>query len=107
MKLPPIVLSSDFSLMRQSLNGGVAQNYTGSIRKASYFGHPSDAQEVLHGSVFAVVDIYFVSHFRQAAYHISSKGLTESVITIVYSTCHGKASKAWHSRNGSKACRRK
>ena len=38
-------------------------------------------------SVFAVVDIYFVSHLGKHA--TSTVGLTESVITIVYSLAIG------------------
>jgi Na+-driven multidrug efflux pump len=37
--------------------------------------------------VFAVVDIYFVSHGKHC--HISSRGLPESVINIVYSLAIG------------------
>jgi putative MATE family efflux protein len=40
-------------------------------------------------SVFALVDLYFVGHLEQSSYAIQAVGLTESVITIVYSIAIG------------------
>lgn len=82
-----IRLSNIFSLIRQSLNGEL-QDYTqGSIRKAVILLAIPMMLEMCMESVFAVVDIYFVSHLGKHA--VSTVGLTESVITIVYSLAIG------------------
>ena len=76
-----------FSLIKQSLNGQ-EQDYTiGSIRKAVILLAIPMMLEMCMESVFAVVDIYFVSHLGKHA--TSVVGLTESVITIVYSLAIG------------------
>ncbi|MEP7143120.1 MAG: MATE family efflux transporter [Ferruginibacter sp.] len=80
-------ISSVLSLIRQSLKGE-AQDYTkGSIRKAVILLAIPMVLEMCMESVFAVVDIYFVSHLGKHA--TSTVGLTESVITIVYSLAIG------------------
>ncbi|MEO7769151.1 MAG: MATE family efflux transporter, partial [Ferruginibacter sp.] len=80
-------ITSVFSLIRQSLNGE-QQDYTaGSIRKAVILLAIPMVLEMCMESVFAVVDIYFVSHLGKHA--TSTVGLTESVITIVYSLAVG------------------
>src|SRR6185436_2498406 len=78
---------SVFSLIRQSLNGESQDYTTGSIRKAVILLAIPMMLEMCMESVFAVVDIYFVSHLGKHA--TSTVGLTESVITIVYSLAIG------------------
>ncbi|MEJ7588302.1 MAG: MATE family efflux transporter [Ferruginibacter sp.] len=80
-------LSSIISLIRQSLNGEQQDYTTGSIRKAVILLAIPMMLEMCMESVFAVVDIYFVSHLGKHA--TSSVGLTESVIAIVYSLAIG------------------
>ena len=80
-------LSSVFALIRQSLNGELQDYTTGSIRKAVILLAIPMMLEMCMESVFAVVDIYFVSHLGKHA--TSTVGLTESVITIVYSLAIG------------------
>ena len=80
-------LSSFLSLIRQSLNGELQDYTTGSIRKAVILLAIPMMLEMCMESVFAVVDIYFVSHLGKHA--TSIVGLTESVITIVYSLAIG------------------
>src|SRR5947208_16697144 len=79
--------SSILSLIRQSLNGELQDYTSGSIRKAVILLAVPMVLEMCMESVFAVVDIYFVSHLGKHA--TSTVGLTESVITIVYSLAIG------------------
>lgn len=79
--------SNIFSLIRQSLNGELLDYTQGSIRKAVILLAIPMMLEMSMESVFALVDIYFVSHLGKHA--ISAVGLTESVITIVYSLAIG------------------
>ncbi len=80
-------ISSIFSLIRQSLNGELQDYTSGSIRKAIILLAIPMVLEMCMESVFAIVDIYFVSHLGKHA--TSTVGLTESVITIVYSLAIG------------------
>lgn len=80
-------LSSVIVLIRQSLNGELQDYTTGSIRKAVILLAIPMMLEMCMESVFAVVDIYFVSQLGKHA--TSTVGLTESVITIVYSLAIG------------------
>src|SRR6188768_89283 len=79
--------SNILSLIRQSLNGGLQDYTTGSIRRAVILLAIPMMLEMSMESVFALVDIYFVSHLGKHA--TSTVGLTESVITIVYSMAIG------------------
>jgi len=80
-------ISNIFSVIRQSLNGEMMDYTEGSIRKAVILLAIPMMLEMSMESVFAVVDIYFVSHLGKHA--VSTVGLTESVITIVYSLAIG------------------
>jgi len=78
-----------FSLIRQSLKGGEYDYTQGSIRKAILLLAVPMILELSLESVFAVVDIYFVGHLPESKNAIATVGLTESVITIVYSIAIG------------------
>jgi putative MATE family efflux protein len=80
-------ISTIISIIRQSLNGEQLDYTTGSIRKAVVLLAIPMILEMCMESVFAVVDIFFVSHLGKHA--TSTVGLTESVITIVYSLAIG------------------
>lgn len=81
-----------FTLIRQSLNGE-EQDYTqGSIRKAVFLLAVPMILELSLESVFALVDMFFVSKLGPNA--IATVGLTESVITIVYSIAIGLSTAA-------------
>ncbi|MBC7866753.1 MAG: MATE family efflux transporter [Gloeobacteraceae cyanobacterium ES-bin-316] len=75
------------SLIKQSLNGELQDYTTGSIRRAVILLAIPMMLEMSMESVFALVDIYFVSHLGKHA--TSTVGLTESVITIIYSLAIG------------------
>ena len=75
------------SITRESLNGE-EQDYTkGSIPKAVFLLAIPMILELSLESVFAVVDMFFVSKLGQNA--IATVGLTESVVTIIYSVAIG------------------
>lgn len=80
-------LDNIFSLIKQSLNGELQDYTSGSIRRAVILLAIPMMLEMSMESVFALVDIYFVSHLGKHA--TSTVGLTESVITIVYSLAIG------------------
>ncbi|GAA0546001.1 MATE family efflux transporter [Chitinophaga japonensis] len=78
-----------FSLIKQSLRGEDMDYTTGSLRKAVFTLAIPMILEMCMESVFAVVDLYFVGHLPDASHAIQTVGLTESVITIVYSLAIG------------------
>ena len=87
-------LSHFFSLIKQSLKG-VEHDYTkGSIRVAIVLLAIPMMLELCLESVFAVVDIYFVSHLPNSKNAIATVGLTEFAITIIYSLAIGLSTAA-------------
>ena len=88
-KPTPGKTSRYFTLIGQSLRG-IEHDYTqGSIRTAIVLLAIPMILELSLESVFAVVDIYFVAQLPNSANAIQTVGLTESVITIVYSIAIG------------------
>jgi putative MATE family efflux protein len=82
-------LSYIYQTFKQSLNGE-EQDYTqGSIRKAVFLLAIPMILELGFESVFAVVDMYFVSHLPNSKNAIATVGLTESVISLVYTIAIG------------------
>jgi putative MATE family efflux protein len=85
-------LSHYFALVRQSLRGDEYDYTQGSIRKAVVLLAIPMILELSLESVFAVVDMYFVSHMKNGAKQaMATVGLTESVISIVYTLGFGVA----------------
>ncbi|TAK50669.1 MAG: MATE family efflux transporter [Bacteroidetes bacterium] len=85
-------LRNIISLIRESLRGD-QQDYTqGSIPRAVFLLAIPMILELSLESVFAVVDIFFVSRLGQNA--IATVGLTESFITIIYSIAIGLSTAA-------------
>lgn len=78
--------------IKQSLNGEQVDYTQGSISKAVFLLAIPMILELSLESVFAVVDMFFVSKLGQNA--IATVGLTESVITIVYSIAIGLSTAA-------------
>jgi len=87
--VPVNKLSRIITTLKQSMSGEAMDYTQGSIRKAVILLAIPMVLEMCMESVFAVVDIYFVSHLGKHA--TSTVGLTESVITIVYSLAIGIA----------------
>jgi putative MATE family efflux protein len=78
-----------FTLIKQSLKGE-EQDYTkGSLRRAVFLLAVPMMLEMMLESVFALVDLYFVGHLPNSSQAIQTVGLTESVITIIYSLAIG------------------
>lgn len=78
-----------FSLLKQALKGGEHDYTQGSIRKAIFLLAIPMILELSLESVFAVVDMYFVGHLPNAKNAATTVGLTESVVSIVYSIAMG------------------
>ncbi len=81
-----------FSLVKQSLRGGDYDYTTGSIRAAILLLAVPMILELSLEAVFALVDIFFVSKLGSNA--VQTVGLTESVITLVYSLAIGLSTAA-------------
>ncbi len=76
-------------LIKQSLKG-VEMDYTsGSMKKAVFMLSIPMMLEMMMESVFAVVDLYFVGHLHNSSQAVQVVGLTESVLTIIYSIAIG------------------
>lgn len=82
-------LSYLFSLIKQSLRGDQQDYTTGSIRKAVFLLAIPMILEMGMESVFMVVDLYFVGHLPNASHAIQTVGLTESVLSLIYSIAIG------------------
>ncbi|HTB30399.1 MAG TPA: MATE family efflux transporter, partial [Bacteroidia bacterium] len=86
------MLKKIYKVIRLSLNGE-EQDYTqGSIRKAVILLAIPMILELSLESVFALVDMFFVGKLGQNA--IATVGLTESVITLIYSIAIGLSTAA-------------
>jgi putative MATE family efflux protein len=72
------------TLIKQSLNGQQHDYTQGSIKTAIVLLAVPMILELSLESVFAVVDMYFVGHLPNAKEAIATVGLTESVISLVY-----------------------
>src|SRR6476620_5613296 len=80
-------ISRVYTLIVSALKGD-QQDYTqGSLRKAILLLSIPMILEMAMESVFALVDLFFVSKLGKHA--VSTVGLTESVLTIIYSIAVG------------------
>ncbi|HUP56083.1 MAG TPA: MATE family efflux transporter, partial [Bdellovibrionota bacterium] len=82
-----LTLKSSFATFRRSLQGHAQDFTSGSISDAVILLAIPMILEISLESVFAVVDMFFVGRLGQNA--IATVGLTESVVTIVYSIAIG------------------
>ena len=86
---PASTASRFFALLKQSLSGEGNDFTTGSIRRAVLLLAIPMMLEMMMESVFALVDLYFVGHLENSSYAVQTVGLTESVLTILYSIAIG------------------
>ncbi|SER79218.1 MATE family efflux transporter [Pedobacter rhizosphaerae] len=82
-------LSSFFDVLVQSLKGHEVDLTAISIKRAIILLAIPMMLEMAMESVFALVDLYFVGHLENSSHAIQTVGLTESVLTIIYSLAIG------------------
>lgn len=78
-----------FSVIKRSLRGEEVDYTTGSIRLSVILLAIPMMLEMMMESVFALVDLYFVGHLKDSSFAIQTVGLTESMLTIIYSLAIG------------------
>ena len=81
-----------FDLFLQALKGEEHEYTSGSINRAIFLLSVPMILEMVMESLFAVVDIFFVSKVNTDA--VATVGLTESVLTLVYSVAIGLSTAA-------------
>ncbi|MGQ7856050.1 MATE family efflux transporter [Pedobacter sp. WC2501] len=82
-------LSSFFDILIQSIKGHEVDLTSISIKRAIILLAIPMMLEMAMESVFALVDLYFVGHLENSSHAIQTVGLTESVLTIIYSLAIG------------------
>ncbi|SFA39133.1 putative efflux protein, MATE family [Pedobacter suwonensis] len=82
-------LSAFFDILVQSLKGHEVDLTSISIKRAIILLAIPMMLEMAMESVFALVDLYFVGHLENSSHAIQTVGLTESVLTIIYSLAIG------------------
>lgn len=82
-------LSQIFTLLKQAFKGEELDFTQGSMRRAVLLLAIPMMLEMAMESVFALVDLYFVGHLHNSSHAIQTVGLTESVLTIIYSLAIG------------------
>lgn len=79
-----------FSIIKMALKGESDFDYTsGKIKTAVILLAIPMVLEMMMESVFALVDLYFVGHLENSSFAVQTVGLTESVLTIIYSIAIG------------------
>ena len=81
------IASRIYSFFKESLSSEERDFTTGSLKKAVFLLAIPMILEMSMESVFALVDIFFVSKLGSQA--IDTVGLTESVMSIIYSIAFG------------------
>ena len=82
-------LNKILSVIKQSLSGKELDFTEGSIRLSVILLSIPMMLEMAMESIFALVDLYFVGHLHNSSVAIQTVGLTESVLTIIYSLAVG------------------
>jgi len=78
-----------YNLLKQSLQGENLDFTTGSMRRAVLLLAIPMMLEMMMESVFALVDLYFVGHLKNSSFAVQTVGLTESVLSVIYSIAIG------------------
>ncbi|MXV51168.1 MATE family efflux transporter [Pedobacter sp. HMF7647] len=78
-----------WTILKESLQGKEADLTSISINRAIILLAIPMMLEMAMESVFALVDLYFVGHLKNSSHAIQTVGLTESVLTIIYSLAIG------------------
>lgn len=81
------IIIKSFSLFKDAISGKQHDFTSGSIRKAVFLLSIPMILEMMMESIFALVDIIFVS--RVSVNAVATVGLTESVLTLVYAVAIG------------------
>ncbi len=87
MSKSTVTISKLYSYFKQAVSGKEQEYTSGSIRKAVFMLSIPMILEMLMESIFAVVDIFYVSKVSVNA--VATIGLTESVVTLVYAIAIG------------------
>ncbi|RYZ17836.1 MAG: MATE family efflux transporter, partial [Chitinophagaceae bacterium] len=83
MAPPDTSRASTLTIIRRAVLQGEQQDFTqGSLRRAVVLLAIPMIIEMIMESIFALVDLFFVSKLGKHA--VSTVGLTESVLTLVY-----------------------
>jgi Na+-driven multidrug efflux pump len=82
-------VSSFFSVLKQAIKGKEVDLTSISIKRAIVLLAIPMMLEMAMESVFALVDLYFVGHLKNSSHAIQTVGLTESVLTVIYSLAIG------------------
>ncbi|MGY4539561.1 putative MATE family efflux protein [Mucilaginibacter sp. UYNi724] len=82
-------VKSFFSVLKQSLKGEQVDLTSITIKRAIVLLAIPMMLEMAMESVFALVDLYFVGHLPNSSNAIQTVGLTESVLTVIYSLAIG------------------
>jgi putative MATE family efflux protein len=77
------------TFIKQAIKGESLDYTTIPMRKAIFMLAIPMVLEMIMESVFAIVDLYFVGHLPNSSQAIQTVGLTESVLTIIYSLAIG------------------
>ena len=78
-----------WSAVKESIRGSHRNYTTGPIGRAILLLAIPMVLEMIMESVFAVVDIYWVSHLSNKTDTVATVGLTESLMTLVYALAIG------------------
>lgn len=82
-------MSKYINFLKKALGGEEIDYTKTSIRSAVLLLAIPMMLEMAMESVFALVDLYFVGHLKESGYAIQTVGLTESVLSIMYSIAIG------------------
>lgn len=86
---PTVENGKILKLLKEAIKGKELDFTQGSIRRAVLLLAIPMMLEMILESVFALVDLYFVGHLPHSSEAIQTVGLTESVLTIIYSLAIG------------------